>query len=357
MTGPKEIIREEVLGMSAYPVPSAAGLIKLDAMENPYRLPESLQREIAEAVATAEINRYPDPTAPLLKARLRQVMNVPDGFDIMLGNGSDEIISIVIQAAARPGAVVIAPGPTFVMYKVSSLMARARYESVPLNDDFSLNLPRFLDAIDQHSPAVVFISHPNNPTGNLFADDDIVEIISRSRGLVVLDEAYHVFAGNTFMDRLTEFPNLMVMRTVSKLGLAGLRLGYAAAAPGWIREFDKVRPPYNVGVITQLVAERVLARHDLLEEQAASIRSERDRLQQRLAAMTDVTPYPSDANFVLVRVPDSTRVFDSMKRQGVLVKDMHGSHPLLANCVRFTIGTPQENERLHEAFRAAMHSL
>ncbi|MSQ72044.1 MAG: histidinol-phosphate transaminase [Betaproteobacteria bacterium] len=357
MAGPEDIIREEVLGLSAYPVPSAAGLIKLDAMENPYRLPESLQREIAEAVATAELNRYPDPTAPLLKARLRQVMGIPDSFDVMLGNGSDEIISIVIQAAARPGAVVIAPGPTFVMYKVSSLMARARYESVALNDDFSLNLPRFLDAIDRHRPAVVFISHPNNPTGNLFAYGDIEEIISRAPGLVVLDEAYHVFAGSTFMNRLAEFPNLMVMRTVSKLGLAGLRLGYAAAAPRWMREFDKVRPPYNVGVITQLIAERVLARHDLLEEQAASIRAERARLQQWLAGTPGVTAYPSEANFVLVRVPDSARVFDSIKRQGVLVKDMQGSHPLLANCVRFTIGTPYENECLFTALRVALQEL
>ncbi len=357
MAGPEDIIREEVLGMSAYPVPSAAGLIKLDAMENPYRLPESLQREIAEVVATAEFNRYPDPTAPLLKARLRQVMRIPDGFDIILGNGSDEIISIVIQAAARPGAVVIAPGPTFVMYQVSSLTARARYESVALEDDFTLNLPRFLDAIERHRPAVVFISYPNNPTGNLFADRDIEEIVSRAPGLVVLDEAYHVFAGRTFMDRLAEFPNLMVMRTVSKLGLAGLRLGYAAAAPRWVREFDKIRPPYNVGVITQLVAERVLARHDLLEEQAVKIRAERTRLQQRLAAMPEVTPYPSEANFVLVRVPDSPRVFDSMKRHGVLVKDMQGSHPLLANCVRFTIGTPEENESLFEALHGAMQAL
>ena len=258
---PRNLVREEILALTAYHVAPATGMIKLDAMENPYRLPEELREEVARMVSTLPINRYPDPTAPELKARLREVFDIPDACAILLGNGSDEIIQIVAQALARPGAALLAPEPSFAMYRMYALFAGMRYVGVPLAPDFTLDLARMLAAMREARPAVVFIAYPNNPTGNLFPEDAVTRIIEEAPGLVVLDEAYHVFAARTFMHRLADFPNLLVMRTVSKLGLAGIRLGYAAASPDWIAEFDKVRPPYNVNVMTQFVDDKFVGFH------------------------------------------------------------------------------------------------
>ena len=281
-------------------------------------------------------------------------MAIPEAFDILLGNGSDEIIHIMIQALARPGAVVLAPEPTFVMYRIYALVNRMRYVGVPLAPDFTLDCARILAAIEEHQPALTFIAYPNNPTGNLFAEADVLRILHAAPGLVVLDEAYHAFAQKSFMRRLAGHPNLVVMRTLSKIGMAGLRLGYAAGSPAWMREFDKVRPPYNVNLLTQLVAERLLADADVLEQQAAAIRDARGRLEAELERVPGVTAFASDANFLLARVPDAGRVFAGMKERGVLVKSLHGSHPLLAQCLRITVGTAEENKQCLAALRASL---
>jgi histidinol-phosphate aminotransferase len=347
-------VRDDVRAMEAYPVTPAEGMVKLDAMENPYRLPEALREQVARAVANAAMNRYPDPRAPTLQGRLREVMQVPPEAGLVLGNGSDEIISIVTQAVARPGASVLAIEPSFVMYKMSARFAQVRYIGVPLRADFSLDAAAVLAAIREHAPAVVWIAYPNNPTGNLFDDDGIERILAAAPGLVVIDEAYHIFAGRSFLARLPEFPNLMVLRTMSKVGLAGIRLGYAAAAPAWIREFDKVRPPYNVNVLTQAAAEVLLDRMDVFEDQARRIRAERGELMDRLAEMDGVTPFPTDANFILARVPDAPRTMRGLLERRVLVRILDGSHPLLANCLRFTVGTPAENQLLLAALGEAL---
>ena len=351
---PQDLVREEVLALTAYHVGEAAGMVKLDAMENPYALPQDLQREIAELVSAAAVNRYPDPQAPELKARLHQTMAIAEAFDILLGNGSDEIIHIIIQALARPGAVVLAPDPTFVMYRMYALVNRMRYLGVPLNPDFSLDCARFLAAIEEHQPALTFIAYPNNPTGNLFPETTVLRILEAAPGLVVLDEAYHAFAKKSFIGRLAEYPNLVVMRTLSKVGMAGLRLGYAAGSPAWISEFDKVRPPYNVNVLTQLVAERLLVHADVLARQADAICGERGRVKAELARLPGVTVFASDANFLLARVPDAGGVFAGMKQRGVLVKNLDGSHPLLAQCLRITVGTVEENAQCLVALRASL---
>jgi histidinol-phosphate aminotransferase len=348
--GPKEIIRDDVRAMKAYPVAQADGLVKLDAMENPYGLPQSLQREIAEAVSRVAINRYPDPTAPALVRRLRETMGIPAEFDVLLGNGSDEIIHIIVQSVARRDAVVLAPRPSFVMFSAYAGLAGLEYVGVLLRPDFTLDTQAFLEAVTRHRPAVVFIAYPNNPSGNLFDEESVVRVVAAAPGLVVIDEAYHAFARKTFMTRLAEFPNLVVMRTLSKLGLAGIRLGYAVGRPEWIREFDKVRSPYNVNSLTHAVAERILAHHDALDAQAKSIVAERVRVDAELRKLSRVTVFPSDANFILVRVPDAAATFEGMRRRGVLIKNLHTGVPLLDGCVRLTIGTPEENRRCLAAF-------
>jgi histidinol-phosphate aminotransferase len=340
---PDQIIRPEVLSLSAYHVPPARGMVKLDAMENPYLLPDDLRDEIAQVVANAPINRYPDPSAGTLKAALREALGIPAGMEIMLGNGSDEIIQIIALACARPGATVLSVEPAFVMFRMITAFTGMSYVGVPLRLDFSLDVDSILEAISQRQPALVFIAYPNNPTGNLFDASAISRIIEAAPGLVVVDEAYQAFANVSFMDKLTQYPNLLLMRTLSKLGLAGLRLGLLAGRPEWLIQLEKLRLPYNVGIVTQLVAEKVLEHRDVLLQQAAAIKKERAVLFARLAAMNGIESFPTDANFILFRVSEAGHVFQNLKKRGVLIKNLDGTHPLLKNCLRVTVGKPDEN--------------
>jgi histidinol-phosphate aminotransferase len=352
---PDEIIRDEIRALSAYHVPDPGGMVKLDAMENPYRLPQELCRALAERCAGAALNRYPDPAARELKARLRTAMQIPSAMELVLGNGSDELIQMLALAAARPGAVMLGLEPSFVMFHMIATFAGMRYVGVPLNSDFTIDTAATVAAIEQHQPALVFIAYPNNPSGNLFDADAIARIIHAAPGLVIVDEAYHAFAGRSFMPRLPEFPNLLVMRTVSKLGLAGLRLGLLAGHSAWLHHVDKVRLPYNVNVLTQLAATEVLQHRDVLEAQAAAIRSERTRLLAELRRLPGVEAYASEANFILFRVTKADQVFSGLKQRGVLIKNLHGTHPLLADCLRVTVGTPAENTQFVSALTATLN--
>jgi histidinol-phosphate aminotransferase len=348
---PEDIIRDEIRTMSGYRVPDSSGMVKLDAMENPFRLPPQLQAEAARLVETAAFNRYPDSGAVQLKARLRDVMDIPPGMDILVGNGSDEIIQSLMLAVARPGATVLGLEPSFVMFRLIAAFCGVRFIGVPLDSDFTLDAERVLRAIAEHQPALILIAFPNNPTGNLFDREAIARIIRAAPGMVVVDEAYHAFAGHTFMPRLTDFPNLVIMRTLSKLGLAGLRLGVLAGPRAWLQHVDKVRLPYNVNVLTQLIAEKVLQHQDLLMEQAARIKAERARLLDELSHIPRAQPFPSDANFILFRIPGANEVFAGLKKRGVLIKSLHESHPALAQCLRVTVGTRGENSKFLGALK------
>ena len=349
---PDEIIRDEIRALSAYHVPDSAGMVKLDAMENPYRLPAALTSEIAARAAAAPFNRYPDPGGRALKSELRAAMRIPAGMDLILGNGSDELIQMLALAVAKPGAVMLGLEPSFVMFRMLAAITGMRYAGVPLNADFSIDAAATLAAVRQHEPALIFIAYPNNPSGNLFDAEVVARIVAAAPGIVVVDEAYHAFAGASFMPRLAEFPNLLVMRTVSKLGLAGLRLGLLAGRSAWLDHVDKVRLPYNVNVLTQLVASEVLRHADVLDAQAAAIRGERARVLAELRSMAGVHAYASDANFILFRVANAEQVFVGLKARGVLVKNLHATHPLLADCLRVTVGTPGENTQFLAALAA-----
>ncbi len=339
-------IRPEIQQLCAYHVPDATGLIKLDAMENPYPWPGQLLEAWLSALRGANLNRYPDAAAQTLKAALRRAMAVPDSMDILLGNGSDELLQIILLAVGGPERSVLAPAPTFAMYRLIATFAGLEYREVPLRIDFSLDLDLLLEGIERCPPAVVFLSYPNNPTGNLFDVGALHVLIQASRGLVVIDEAYHAFAEETLMGALERYPNLLVLRTVSKLGLAGLRLGMLVGPRPWIAELDKVRLPYNISTLTQLSATFALQHGELLEAQARAIRAERQRMHRAIAELSGITVYPSRANFLLFRAPrgQARRLFESLRRFGILVKDVSGTHGLLADCLRVTIGTPEENE-------------
>ena len=348
---PERWIRPEVLTLSAYHVPEARGLVKLDAMENPYSLPPELRRELAERLAQLDLNRYPEPNPRRLRELIARTMGVPPGTELLLGNGSDDLIQVVALAMARPGAAMMFPSPTFVMYGMNAVLTGMRAVPVPLREDFSLDADAFVARMREVRPALVFLAYPNNPTGVLYPQRDVEAILGAAEGLVVLDEAYHVFAQASFLPRLAEFPNLVVLRTLSKMGLAGIRLGYLAGAPAWLEQLNKVRQVYNVNVLTEAAAAFALEHLDVLEAQAARIRSDRAALAKALAGMKGVEVFPSQANFVLVRVPDAARTFERLRAQAVLVKNLH---PALAGCLRVTVGTPEENRILLSAMKEAL---
>jgi len=344
-------VRPAVAAMNAYHVPPAHNLVKLDAMENPWPWPGELEQAWLEALRGLELNRYPDPAATGLLPVLREAMAVPPEAEIILGNGSDELIQMILLAVAAPGRTVLAPEPTFVMYRMIATAAGMDCVGVPLRGDFGLDREAMLRAMAEHQPAVVFLARPNNPTGNLFAAADVEAVIDAAPGLVVVDEAYHVFAGETFMDRAGGPPNLLVMRTVSKMGLAGLRLGLLAGPPAWVETLHKVRLPYNINTLTQASAAFALEHRDVLLDQARAIRAQRTRLGQALAALPGVTAWPSEANFILFRVEgrEAGAVFDGLRARGVLIKNLDGTHPLLAGCLRVTVGRPEENDAFLDA--------
>lgn len=350
------VFRKPILALSAYKVADAANLIKLDAMENPYHWPDALVDAWLEQLRHAELNRYPDPCATKLAQTLKALNQIPEQSGLLLGNGSDELIQLLLMALPT-GSKVLAPEPGFVMYKQVSLSLELEYRSIPLiPETFALDLPAMLSAIEQQQPALIFIAYPNNPTGNLFKTDAILAIIQAAPGLVIIDEAYAPFANASFMPVLAEHPNLLLMRTVSKLGLAGLRLGYMAGSTDLIEQFNKIRLPYNINTLTQISANFALSNKDLFERQTDLICTERTRVLQGLNALPGIRAYPSAANFILFRTPEGSAeaLFNSIKQQGILIKNLAAQGGLLTDCLRVTIGTPEENRQFLEALKYSL---
>jgi histidinol-phosphate aminotransferase len=345
------LIRPDIQALDAYHVAGSEGKVKLDAMENPYPLPERLRKGWASVLAGIAVNRYPDPRAPEVKERLRAVMAVPQGCDILLGNGSDELIQMICLAVARPG-LVMALEPGFVMYSMLAQITGLDYRGVALQADFSLDLPGTLEALETYNPAVLFLAQPNNPTGNLFPVEYVRALVDSAPGLVVIDEAYMPFCDSDYLPLADEYDHVLVMRTFSKVGLAGLRLGFLFGRSGWLAEIDKVRLPYNINALTQAGAAFALQHFDEFRSQAACIRADRQALAGALQALRGLEVFPSDANFILVRTAgDARAVFAGLAENGVLIKCLDGAHPLLRNCLRITVGTPEENQHCVQALR------
>ncbi|MBX3622258.1 MAG: histidinol-phosphate transaminase [Rhizobacter sp.] len=350
----ERFIRQDVQSMHGYAIQPSEGMVKLDAMENPFRLPPALRQRLGERLAEVAINRYPGARIDDLRAALARHVGLPQGFGLMLGNGSDELISLLAMACDIPGASILAPLPGFVMYEMSARLQGLRFVGVPLRPDFELDETAMLAAMKEHQPAIVYIAYPNNPTANLFDDAIVERVVEAAPGLVVIDEAYQPFASRSYLDRVTRHEHVLVMRTLSKFGLAGIRLGYMLGPQALIEQVDKVRPPYNVSVLNAEAALFALEHEDEFARQASILRSERSRLIGALSAMPGVTPYPSEANMILARVPDAADLFAAMKSRQVLVKNVSKMHPLLANCLRLTVGTPEENDQMIDAMKASL---
>lgn len=352
--------------MHAYAIQDARGLTKLDAMENPFSLPPHLQHDLGVRLSKVALNRYPVDCVPPLINALKNYAQVPTGYALMLGNGSDELISLIAMACDIPGAKILAPVPGFVMYEMSAKLQGLQFVGVPLTRDFELDEAAMLEAIATHKPAITYLAYPNNPTANLWNDaviEKIIEACKSINGIVVMDEAYQPFASRSYIDRITNHSHVLLMRTLSKFGLAGVRLGYLIGPEALVHEIDKVRPPYNISALNAETALFALEHAAVFAEQAAVLRSERERLQQALRTMSAVIPglkaFASEANMMLVRVPDEVgadAVFSGMKQRGVLIKNVSKMHALLHNCLRLTVGTPQENTLLLKALEGALQN-
>ncbi|HTP72993.1 MAG TPA: histidinol-phosphate transaminase [Burkholderiaceae bacterium] len=351
------VIRQDVQSTHGYAIQPSAGLVKLDAMENPFQLPEALQRALGERLGRVAINRYPVQCAADVAAALSRHVQLPADCKLMLGNGSDELIDLLSVACNVPGASILAPEPGFVMYRMSAQLRGLRFVGVPLTAEFELDQAAMLAAIERERPALTYIAYPNNPTANLWDDaviERIVAAVGRQDGLVVFDEAYQPFASRSWLQRMAAHDHVLVMRTLSKFGLAGVRLGYLCGKAAVIDEVEKVRPPYNVSVLNAEATLFALEHADEYARQAALLRAERERLQTALRALAGVRAYPSEANMILLRVRDAKRTFEGMKARGVLVKNVSALHPLLADCLRLTVGTPEQNVQMIDALKASL---
>jgi histidinol-phosphate aminotransferase len=357
----KKRIRQDVQSMHAYAIQDSVGMVKLDAMENPHRLPAHLQVELGRRLGALALNRYPDGRVNDLRRALANYAGLPEGFDIMLGNGSDELISLLSLACDVPGGSVLAPVPGFVMYAMSAQLQGLAFIGVPLTADFELDETAMLAAIAEHKPSIVYLAYPNNPTANLWDDaviEKIIIAVGEQGGLVVMDEAYQPFSSKSYLDRITRHDHVLLMRTLSKFGLAGVRLGYMMGPKALIAEIDKVRPPYNISVLNYECALFALEHQEVFAAQAVDLVQQRERVLKALRAMPGLTVWNSDANMILVRVPGTADaaglVFERLKAGGVLVKNISKMHPLLANCLRLTVGTADENTQLLATLQKAL---
>jgi len=361
----KSVIRQDIQSMHAYAIQQSQGLVKLDAMENPFRLPQPLQRELGERLGRVAINRYPVACVAEVVGALSTYVQLPAGCKLMLGNGSDELISLLAlacdvpasAASHRPPAAILAPLPGFVMYEMSARLQGLKFIGVPTTANFELDESAMLAAIEIHRPAITYLAYPNNPTANLFDErviERIVQAVGKQDGLVVFDEAYQPFSSRSWMDKVARHEHVLVMRTLSKFGLAGVRLGYMVGAAALIDEVDKVRPPYNVSALNAEATLFALEHASEFAAQAKVLVAERSKLAHALEELAGVHPYPSEANMILVRVADSKRTFEAMRARGVLVKNIAPLHPLLANCLRLTVGTPDENTKMMDALKASL---
>ena len=350
-------LRPDVQAMHAYAIQDCTGMVKLDAMENPYQLPPALQAELGQRLGALAVNRYPGARIDDLRAALARHVALPSGCALLLGNGSDELISLLALACAMPGASVLAPVPGFVMYAMSAQLQGLGFHGVPLTPDFELDEAAMLAAIAQHRPAITYLAYPNNPSANLW-DDAVIEriilAVGEQGGLVVMDEAYQPFAGKSYIDRMDRHGHVLLMRTLSKFGLAGVRLGYLMGPQALIEQLDKVRPPFNVSVLNCECALFALEHEAVFAAQALAIREQRAMLFEALADFPGVRAYPSDANMILLRVPDAQRSFNGLRQRKVLVKNVSSLHPLLANCLRLTVGTADENRLMLAALQESL---
>jgi histidinol-phosphate aminotransferase len=357
-----DLVRVEIAQMSAYHVPTLPGIeVKLDANESPYALPEKDQEALARALSRVPLNRYPDPQASALRSILASEYAVAED-SLLFGNGSDEIIQILLAALSkaraghtRPG--ILYPGPTFSVFKLLADAHGVDAHCVPLDENFELDMPALRAGIREAEPNIVFFARPNNPTGTLWPASDVLALASEFPAtLFVSDEAYGEYATGSLVREGADHANLLIMKTLSKIGLAGVRVGFAIADPSLIHELNKARAPYNISALNQAAAVWTLTHcRQRLRDQCAEVVDQRRRLASALASESDLSVFESEANLLMFRVGQAGEgkalpLWQKLCDAGVLIRKF-GSEGPLADCLRVSIGTPEENTRFLSALR------
>ena len=353
---PDKLLRAELANMQAYHVADSSGLIKLDAMENPYPFPDSLREKWLAELNQVDLNRYPNPNASELKDAFQQVYKLSPNFELMFGNGSDELIQLLIMATAKPDATVLTVTPSFSMYKLISEYVGVKVIEVPLQaNNFALQTELFAAEIQKHNPAIIILACPNNPTGTLWPQDEIEEIIKQATGLVVIDEAYSPFAEYSMMSLVERYPHALMMRTVSKMGLAGLRLGWLCGDAQWLNELNKMRLPYNINALTQASAKFALHNIAVFDQQAKQICQQREALFNAMNAMQEIHAFPSQANFILFKVlkGSANDVYENLLENKIIIKNV-SNNDSLQNCLRVTVGMEDENQAFLKALTSSL---
>ena len=349
MTFIEQWLRSDIKNIDAYHVPVSKDMIKLDAMESPFGVPEDLKVEFLKCIEQSEVNRYPEADPSPLKDTLRSLMDIPDEFGILLGNGSDELIQLLALACSKDD-LIMSFEPSFVMYELVSKYVNLEYFGVQLDSNFDINLSDALLIIEREKPKIIFIAYPNNPTGNCFDYDAIIEIIKSTNSMVILDEAYYAYSDKSFLSEISNFPNLLVLRTISKIGFAGLRLGLLIGDQETIAQLNKLRLPYNINTLTQTSANFLLQDKQRIINNAQIIIEERRRLAHELSLFSKFKVYPSQTNFILVHSEDAHSLHTALKENGILIKGFpKGSK--LSNFIRISVSEPVENNILIDAIR------
>ena len=349
MTFIEQWLRSDIKNIDAYHVPVSKDMIKLDAMESPFGVPEDLKVEFLKCIEQSEVNRYPEADPSLLKDTLRSLMDIPEEFGILLGNGSDELIQLLALACSKDD-LIMSFEPSFVMYELVSKYVNLEYFGVQLDSNFDINLSDALSIIEREKPKIIFIAYPNNPTGNCFDYDAIIEIIKSTNSMVILDEAYYAYSDKSFLSEISNFPNLLVLRTISKIGFAGLRLGLLIGDQETIAQLNKLRLPYNINALTQTSANFLLQDKQRIINNAQIIIEERRRLAHELSLFSKFKVYPSQTNFILVHSEDAHSLHTALKENGILIKGFpKGSK--LSDFIRISVSEPVENNILIDAIR------
>ena len=349
MTFIEQWLRSDIKNIDAYHVPVSKDMIKLDAMESPFGVPEDLKVEFLKCIEQSEVNRYPEADPSPLKDTLRSLMDIPDEFGILLGNGSDELIQLLALACSKDD-LIMSFEPSFVMYELVSKYVNLEYFGVQLDSNFDINLSDALLIIEREKPKIIFIAYPNNPTGNCFDYDVIIEIIKSTNSMVILDEAYYAYSDKSFLSEISNFPNLLVLRTISKIGFAGLRLGLLIGDQETIAQLNKLRLPYNINALTQTSANFLLQDKQRIINNAQIIIEERRRLAHEISLFSKFKVYPSQTNFILVHSEDAHSLHTALKENGILIKGFpKGSK--LSDFIRISVSEPVENNILIDAIR------
>ena len=355
MKDPVSLVKPAVRAVSAYTLAARPARVKINQNENPFELPDELKREVVGEALRRPWGRYPEFDPRELREALADFADWrPDG--VLVGNGSNELIEALLLVTVGPGTRVVIPEPTFTLYALLTGILGGESVRVPLAASHGYDASVLVASARRAAASVVIVCSPNNPTGSVLAPADVARLCRETDGLVVIDEAYHEFAGTTVVPLLVDHPNLVVLRTFSKaMALAGLRVGYLLGAPALVREIDKARLPYNVNFFSEIAALAALRRRDVLAAAVARLRQLRDGLMEEVRSLPGVKVHPSQANFFLLELLEAEpkAIFEALYARGILVRDVT-SYPGLSKCLRVSVGTEEENDALVEALRIAL---